>query len=163
MGSANLKKNGHGLEQLPIDLIKYDFLLAAAPVDWPIKGEIRFENVTLRYCSQGRSVVQNMNLRIESGQKVAIYEQFQILNFRIIHKFPTYVLYSIMFLVQVGICGRTGSGKSSLIMSLLKMVPLVEGKLIFDQVNIDDVPLQLLRSKISVVSQDVILFGGSVR
>lgn len=43
------------------------------------------------------------------------------------------------------------------------MVPLVEGKIIFDEANIDDVPLQLLRSKISVVSQDVILFGGNIR
>lgn len=48
-------------------------------------------------------------------------------------------------------------------MSLFKMVPLIEGEIILDGVNIADIPLQHLRSKVSMVPQDIILFNGTIR
>lgn len=48
-------------------------------------------------------------------------------------------------------------------MSLFKMVPLIEGEIILDGVNIECIPLQHLRSKVSIVPQDIILFNGTIR
>ncbi|KAL4141386.1 hypothetical protein QTP88_004034 [Uroleucon formosanum] len=64
---------------------------------------------------------------------------------------------------KVGICGRTGSGKSSLVMSILNMVPIRDGSIMIDGVDINNVPLQSLRSRISVIPQDVKMFGGTIR
>jgi len=64
---------------------------------------------------------------------------------------------------KVGICGRTGSGKSSLVMSILNMVPIRDGTITIDGVDINNVPLQSLRSRISVIPQDVKMFGGTIR
>ncbi|XP_050431302.1 ATP-binding cassette sub-family C member Sur-like isoform X2 [Adelges cooleyi] len=64
---------------------------------------------------------------------------------------------------KVGICGRTGSGKSSLVMSILNMVPIRDGTITIDGVDINNVPLQSLRSRISVIPQDVRMFSGTIR
>ncbi|XP_039293075.1 ATP-binding cassette sub-family C member Sur isoform X2 [Nilaparvata lugens] len=64
---------------------------------------------------------------------------------------------------KVGVCGRTGSGKSSLVMSLLGVVPVSDGAILIDGVNLTAVPLCQLRSQLAVIPQDVILFSGTVR
>ncbi|XP_050524591.1 ATP-binding cassette sub-family C member Sur-like isoform X2 [Daktulosphaira vitifoliae] len=64
---------------------------------------------------------------------------------------------------KVGICGRTGSGKSSLVMSILNMVPIRDGIITIDDIDINNVPLQTLRSRISVIPQDVRMFSGTIR
>lgn len=65
--------------------------------------------------------------------------------------------------LQVGLCGRTGSGKSSLILSLYRIVEASRGRILLDGTNILAVPLQVLRASISVIPQDTHLFHGSVR
>ncbi|XP_022102307.1 ATP-binding cassette sub-family C member 9-like [Acanthaster planci] len=64
---------------------------------------------------------------------------------------------------KVGICGRTGSGKSSLTLALLRVIDIFEGRIFIDGVNIMAVPLTTLRSKISIIPQDPVLFTGPVR
>ncbi|KAF2834051.1 hypothetical protein CC86DRAFT_451542 [Ophiobolus disseminans] len=64
---------------------------------------------------------------------------------------------------KVGICGRTGSGKSTLILALLKLVDS-EGSVTIDDVNLASIPRDSLRQKIIVVSDDVFFFpGGTLR
>uniref|UniRef100_A0A3P9D342 ATP-binding cassette, sub-family C (CFTR/MRP), member 9 n=1 Tax=Maylandia zebra TaxID=106582 RepID=A0A3P9D342_9CICH len=64
---------------------------------------------------------------------------------------------------KVGICGRTGSGKSSLSLAFFNMVDIFEGKIIIDGIDICKLPLQTLRSRLSIILQDPVLFSGSIR
>lgn len=64
---------------------------------------------------------------------------------------------------KVGICGRTGSGKTSLLMSVFRMVELSSGGIQIDGVDISKVPRQEVRSRINGVAQSPLLIRGSVR
>lgn len=64
---------------------------------------------------------------------------------------------------RIGIVGRTGAGKSSIISALLRIAPLHSGKITIDSCDISTFPLNILRSRISLVPQDSFLFSGTIR
>ncbi|XP_073506651.1 ATP-binding cassette sub-family C member 9 isoform X4 [Phyllobates terribilis] len=64
---------------------------------------------------------------------------------------------------KVGICGRTGSGKSSLSLAFFRMVDIFDGKIVIDGMDIAKLPLHTLRSRLSIILQDPVLFSGSIR
>ncbi|XP_059367059.1 ATP-binding cassette sub-family C member 9-like isoform X7 [Carassius carassius] len=102
------------------------------PEDWPQHGEIKIHDLCVRYDSNLKPVLKQVNAHINPGQKV-------------------------------GICGRTGSGKSSLSLAFFNMVDVFEGKIVIDGIDICKLPLQTLRSRLSIILQDPVLFSGSIR
>jgi ATP-binding cassette subfamily C (CFTR/MRP) protein 1 len=64
---------------------------------------------------------------------------------------------------KVGVAGRTGSGKSSLMVALFRIEPLVGGSISVDGIDTRDVPLHLLRKVIGIIPQDPVMFSASLR
>ncbi|MBN3286239.1 ABCC9 protein, partial [Polyodon spathula] len=110
----------------------YEGDLSQVPEDWPQQGEIKIQNLSVRYDSVLKPVLKHVNAYINPGQKV-------------------------------GICGRTGSGKSSLSLAFFRMVDMFQGKIIIDGIDISKLPLPTLRSRLSIILQDPVLFSGSIR
>ncbi|XP_023231345.1 multidrug resistance-associated protein 4-like isoform X1 [Centruroides sculpturatus] len=101
------------------------------PSDWPQKGKIDFDDVSLQYSKDKNIVLKNLSFRIHSGEKI-------------------------------GIVGRTGAGKSSIIASLFRMTEPT-GTITIDGIDTKDIGLRDLRSKISIIPQDPMLFTGPLR
>uniref|UniRef100_A0A673B3Z1 ATP-binding cassette, sub-family C (CFTR/MRP), member 8 n=1 Tax=Sphaeramia orbicularis TaxID=375764 RepID=A0A673B3Z1_9TELE len=112
----------------------YEGLLTVSqvPDGWPQEGEIKIQNLSVRYDASLKPVLKNVNAHVNPGQKV-------------------------------GICGRTGSGKSSFSLAFFRMVDMFEGRIVIDDIDIAKLPLQTLRSRLSIILQDPILFSGTIR
>ncbi|XP_037815936.1 probable multidrug resistance-associated protein lethal(2)03659 [Lucilia sericata] len=103
------------------------------PQTWPEKGQINFENLCLRYNPDPKS---------------------------------DYVLKSLNITIKpcekVGIVGRTGAGKSSLINALFRL-SYNDGAVVIDNRDTNEMGLHDLRSKISIIPQEPVLFSGTMR
>lgn len=77
------------------------------------------------------------------------------------------VLNNLSFVAQpgekIGVVGRTGAGKSTICLSMSRIVEIVEGAIFIDGQNIRSVDLHYLRSRITVIPQDPTMFTGTLR
>jgi ABC-type multidrug transport system fused ATPase/permease subunit len=101
------------------------------PKDWPERGSIQFNNVSLRHYKDGPIVLKDLSFEINPAEKV-------------------------------GIVGRTGAGKSSLVAALMR-IGETDGNIIINSLSIEDLNILSTRQRISVISQSPVLFNGSIR
>ncbi|XP_019185928.1 PREDICTED: ABC transporter C family member 12-like isoform X2 [Ipomoea nil] len=77
------------------------------------------------------------------------------------------VLHGLSFTIssskKIGIVGRTGAGKSSMINALFRIVELQKGRILIDDYNIASLGLTDLRSALSLIPQTPVLFSGTLR
>ena len=77
-----------------------------------------------------------------------------------------YALKNLSFTIEAGqnaaIVGRTGSGKTTIVQLLPRLYNTTEGQIFIDGMNINEIPLDVLRSEIGLVPQDTFLFSNSI-
>ncbi|XP_077535067.1 multidrug resistance protein mrp-7-like isoform X2 [Haemaphysalis longicornis] len=107
----------------------------AEPYDdyWPSKGLVKFQNFSASYCPG----------IAEDALKDISFEA---------HPGE-----------KVAVVGRTGAGKSTLVLALLRMIERTSGTLTIDGTDICSIPLKRLRTAISIIPQDPSLFSGTLR
>ncbi|KAJ2608243.1 hypothetical protein H4S08_004522 [Coemansia sp. RSA 1365] len=71
--------------------------------------------------------------------------------------------FSVLPRQKVGIVGRTGAGKSSLALGLFRIIEAASGQILLDGEDISKYGLFDVRSKLSIIPQDPVLFAGTVR
>ena len=64
---------------------------------------------------------------------------------------------------HVAVCGRSGSGKTSLILSLLRMIDVTDGRIKLDGLDVSGPSCDDVRTRLNVVPQDPLLFPGTIR
>ncbi|KAK9783102.1 putative Multidrug resistance-associated protein [Seiridium cardinale] len=109
---------------------------AALPEEWPSAGGITFENVSATYNPHTQP---NPNLALNN------------------------ITFSVKPGETVGICGRTGSGKSSLMAALLRLLPCHQGRILIDGLVVSTMDPEMIRSKLNCVTQEPFLLDGKIR
>lgn len=76
-------------------------------------------------------------------------------------------LDNLSFVIQggekSGICGRSGSGKSSFILALFRMIELSSGTMLIDDTDLSSIPRQEIRVRLNAISQDPYFIAGTIR
>ncbi|KNE64154.1 hypothetical protein AMAG_09200 [Allomyces macrogynus ATCC 38327] len=130
-------------------------------------------NVTVLACGVVILLTGNMYAEAQGGAKPSVVQwpsrgALKVDN--LIMQYPsstTPVLHGISFELnpreKCGVVGRTGAGKSSLALALLRMIEPQSGSVEIDGSRLSDMDLTVLRSRVTMVPQDPVLFEGTIR
>nr|CAD7458494.1 unnamed protein product [Timema tahoe] len=146
------------------------------PANWPTDGSIEFHDVHLRLQAGASTILNGMTFQIKGGQKIGWVEpqwkpgQVQTRDRRLVraktNKLGTgsgQLAPSLVGWECEGVIGQPGSGKKAIVYALFRLMEPSAGKICVGGTNIAGVPLGKLRSSIAIVSQDPILFAGTLK
>jgi ATP-binding cassette, subfamily C (CFTR/MRP), member 1 len=116
------------------------------PKYWPEKGKVEFISFSMKYSKDKPEVLHKLNFTINPGEKIGVCGRFQFFFFFL-------NLNLNFFFFKFFLKFRTGSGKSSLLVSLFRLVESCKGIIKIDDLNIFDIGLDDLRKNISIIPQ----------
>ncbi|CAG8784494.1 10201_t:CDS:2, partial [Cetraspora pellucida] len=73
------------------------------------------------------------------------------------------IKFSVKAEEKIGIVGRTAAGKTTLTNSFLRLTEATKGRIVIDGIDISTLSLEDLRSRLTIIPQDPILFEGTIR
>ncbi|KPU73781.1 uncharacterized protein Dana_GF14209, isoform O [Drosophila ananassae] len=111
---------------------------------WELEAD---KNKPKNWPEEGRVEFQNFQVRYREGLDLVLRG----------------VSFNIKGGEKVGIVGRTGAGKSSLTLALFRIIESAGGRIAIDGVDIATMGLHMLRSRLTIIPQDPVLFSGSLR
>lgn len=129
------------------------------PPDWPNRGLITFDKINFSYHPDGPVVLKNISAMFRPKEKVSPAQQLQGGVSMSVGRVKCSFLFRVR---QIGVVGRTGAGKSSLVSALFRLTE-PEGKIFVDGVLTSEIGLHDLREKMSIIPQDPVLFTGTMR
>ncbi|KAG7398882.1 Multidrug resistance-associated protein 6 [Phytophthora boehmeriae] len=119
---------------------------------WPTHGHIAIKALTVTYAT------------FTQGSEHFGDAEWEWVGPRVASPALKYLTCDIPAGQKLGICGRTGAGKSTLLNALFRTVPWERsGSIVIDDIPLDSISLQELRSNLTYIPQDVVLFSGTVR
>lgn len=140
------------------------------PINWPEVGTICFKNLQVslwKILNHGDQKFKTFHSILHTNNTAhSLYTHLAAVQIRYAEHLPS-VLKNISCTFpgqkKVGVVGRTGSGKSTLIQAIFRVVEPREGSIIIDDVDICKIGLHDLRSRLSIIPQDPTMFEGTVR
>nr|CAD98883.1 ABC protein [Phanerodontia chrysosporium] len=126
---------------------------------------------TVTHYSHGKNIAQEAPHEIPENKPPAEWPRDGAIEFNnIVMRYRPglpYVLKGITLSIRggekIGVVGRTGAGKSSLMLALFRIVELAGGSITIDGIDISKISLRDLRTKIAIIPQDPLLFSGTIR
>ena len=132
-----------------------------------------FENSMMAFnrCLSYKNIIIEHPSRTEYDKEIDNWPKNGNIEFKNVNikyrKDLNYVLKEISFKInsgeKIGICGRTGSGKTTLTLALVRILELNEGIILIDDIDISKIGMDKLRNSISIVTQDPFVFEGSLK
>ena len=130
--------------------------------------------ISMERCCKYMDIIQEKPSHIPEVDNKLIEEnwpkngEIEFKNFSVKYRPETeIVLKNINFHIlpkeKVGVCGRTGSGKSTICLCLFRILESYEGQILIDNVDIANIGLDLLRSNITIIPQDPCLLEGTLK
>ena len=116
-------------------------------------GKLELEHVWLRYAEDEKYVLKDISFTIDSKEKAILIS--------ILSK-KRFVISNWFIVSQIGVAGRTGAGKSSLITALFRLAE-PEGSILLNGINILQLPLHKVRRHLSIIPQDPTMFACTLR
>lgn len=146
------------------------FLSAAGLLAKPIRQLTQINAVIQRGLSASASIFELLDEEMEKDSGTQVLDRaegrVEFTNVSFGYKAGTPTLADINFVAQPGqtiaLVGKSGSGKSSLVSLITRFYDFQQGDITLDGVPLKDLKLQSLRENISLVSQQVVLFNGTV-
>ncbi|MEQ2190775.1 Multidrug resistance-associated protein 5 [Xenoophorus captivus] len=167
---TSVERINHYIKSLDSEAPRQSLEAATPAPSWPQQGKISFQDVNMRYQDHLPLVLKNLSFTVLPEETIGIVGRTgsgtaDLLCSLASSVFSSYLClcFNMSTFVSTASFLCVFSGKSSLAVALFRLVELSAGSIIIDGINIAQIGLDDLRSKLAIIPQEPVLFIGTVR